>query len=684
MKKIFLVISVFFTNLTVCLPNENAIKILTINVWSGLDYNGTFSFGEYESCDTREKRFEILIQQIELIKPDVIFIQEANPVSSYSSRLAKILDFDEIHHVCNGGIKIGQLGIPANFNEGLAILAKKEMQLEEYNILKLTGSLGLYSDLLTIHFDESHFLLVGKIKLDDTPILLINAHLGSEPPFDSVGVGKRNKEVETILTYLNEIKHYPAILAGDFNAVRESEEIKKLTDSKFLIDTFDELSSKKIYTWDPRRNTNIEFSTNYYDARGDKLSEHQMRAAEYDNTPRRIDYIFVNNKFSHKDIISANIVLDSLIEGLYASDHFGICTNISLENIFKDSAKEHLTLSRLTDKTFEPLPIISYDTDAGFGYGLKAFALNYLGLNESFDITFFNSTKGERWYRFVFSVPDFELRQRKVFPFSIDLFIDYDKWISNSYFGIGNSSKFENREYYTREPIEISITGSRSFSQTLVAQIGVKFKSSRNFGFTLSQNPISLINLQPELNPSSAKYVSFFANLRFDTRNSFINPTRGYFLQAESELSPKLSFTNVRFNRFGFTLQNYSKLFYPTTVLALRLNFQNIYNDKIPIQNLISLGGNQSLRGYPQDRFLDKASAVANAELRFPIYWRFGGVAGIDLGRVWNRLSEIGFSNWHINSNFGLRFYFDTFIVRFDLGIGKETSGFYFNFGHIF
>jgi hypothetical protein len=54
------------------------------------------------------------------------------------------------------------------------------------------------------------------------------------------------------------------------------------------------------------------------------------------------------------------------------------------------------------------------------------------------------------------------------------------------------------------------------------------------------------------------------------------------------------------------------------------------------------------------------------------------------LGRVWNKNSELGFADWHINPNFGLRFYFETFIVRLDVGMSNETTGFYFNFGHIF
>ncbi len=662
----------------------NSLKVLTINVWSGLDYRGTFSFGEYESDEIREKRFEVLLKQIKMLQPDVIFLQEANPVGKYSAKLADELGYDEIHQVCNGGIKFGPLGLPSNFKEGIAILVRKDLLLEEHHTSKLTGSFGIYGDMLTIHFDESHFFIVGKIMVNDTPLYLINAHLGSEPPFDSVGVQKRNAEVEQILSYVEELENHPVILGGDFNAAPESDEIKKISQSKKLFDSYSKASLDKNYTWDPVKNINIRYSTNHFDARGEALTEDEIKSADYDNIPRKIDYIFLNEKFSSIDFISSAIVLDSLIDGLFASDHFGVLAEISLDNVLENSPKEYPTLSDLKDKTLEPLPIISYDTDVGLGYGIKSFFLNHLGLNESFDIVLFNSTKGERWYRFVFSIPDFELRQGKIYPFSLDLLVDYDKWIKNSYFGIGNNSKFEDREYYTREPLELSLTASRGFTQTFIGQLGVRFKSTRNFNFINSTNQSSLINLSEEINPGTSKYFSFFLNFRYDTRNSFINPSRGVVLQAEGEFSPKFSFSNASFSRYSFTLQSYTKLFYPTTILALRFNFHSISGERIPIQNLLSLGGNQTLRGYPQDRFLDKVAAIANAELRFPIYWRFGGIVGFDLGRVWIDNSILSFSDWHISPNFGLRFYMETFIVRLDVGISSETTGFYFNFGQIF
>ena len=117
----------------------------------------------------------------------------------------------------------------------------------------------------------------------------------------------------------------------------------------------------------------------------------------------------------------------------------------------------------------EPFPILSYDTDAGFGYGVKVVFRNQLGFRESFDLTLFNSTKGERWYRLVASLPDAEMRQGTSYPIAFDLAVDYDKWINNSFFGVGNDASFDQREIYTKEPLDLSLTVSRGFSPEVIA-----------------------------------------------------------------------------------------------------------------------------------------------------------------------------------------------------------------------
>ncbi|MFA6456635.1 MAG: BamA/TamA family outer membrane protein [Bacteroidota bacterium] len=329
---------------------------------------------------------------------------------------------------------------------------------------------------------------------------------------------------------------------------------------------------------------------------------------------------------------------------------------------------------------WEALPILSYDTDAGFGYGAKTMLVNFLGQNESFDIILFNSTKGERWYRFVASYPDFEWRQGTIYPISIDVTIDYDKWISNSFFGIGNNSQFSNREIYTREPLDCSMMFGRGITSLFVVQIGIRYRSIHNFHFL--KNSV-LLYLSPAVNSSTATMHSMLINARYDSRNSFITPSSGLVLSGEGEYAPIILGSNTRFSKFSARVQYYEKVA-GSSVAAGRIIVQSLFGNNLPVQSLISVGGTNTLRGIPQDRFLDRSAIVANLEYRMPVIWRFGGVIGVDAGRVWNSLSTISSANWSVNYVGGIRLYMDTFVVRLDIGISKETSGFYLNFGELF
>ncbi len=144
---------------------HDSLRVVTINVWSGLDYRGTLRFGEHESVDRREKRFDLLVIGLRRLAPDLVFIQEANPVDRFSSRIADSLGFDEVHQVCNAGVKFASLGVPVNFKEGIAILARKGLRLRSYAVWKLSGSFGVYGDLITVHFDESEFAQAATIEI---------------------------------------------------------------------------------------------------------------------------------------------------------------------------------------------------------------------------------------------------------------------------------------------------------------------------------------------------------------------------------------------------------------------------------------------------------------------------------------------------------------------------------------
>ena len=321
--------------------------------------------------------------------------------------------------------------------------------------------------------------------------------------------------------------------------------------------------------------------------------------------------------------------------------------------------------NNMNESEWEAFPILNYDTDVGFGYGAKGFFYNFLQQGESFDLIAYNSTKGERWYKLVYSVPDMQRRQGKKYDLAFDLIVDYDKWINFTFYNDGD----EQDEKYIREPIEISSVISHAFTTDLAAEIGLLYKSVSCYRF----DPQGKLK---DLNPTNVQHISILLNFRLDTRTNFINPQNGIFLQLSNQYAKDILNKKQSFFRIGLTFQSYTPLIFSNLIYASRINLQIQTNTSY--QNQLPIGGNSSVRGLPQDRYLANSFILLNQELRFPIFWRFNGIVGVDIG---NGKTTPG---WIVNPVLGLRFNMNNFIVRADLGFGKESTGFYFNFGHLF
>ena len=358
-----------------------------------------------------------------------------------------------------------------------------------------------------------------------------------------------------------------------------------------------------------------------------------------------------------------------------------------------------LNLIAQTDSTeragIELFPILSYDTDAGFGYGAKAFFYDQLNSKESFDFILFNSTKGEQWYKAVFSTPDFESRQGTLFPFALDLTFEYDKWKSYKlfYYGWDNESmnfiapSVEYTDKCVYELLETKISLNRAFRNDLTGSLELKFKSISTYDYIRDSTISSPDNVDNKfIEHPSIKYLSAKLNGKWDTRNSYINPTSGLVLEAELEYAPDIIEDNSSFFRQAFIVRYYTPIFFDNLILASRAMEQILISDSEASQFLaIPMGGSNTLRGVPQDKFRFYSLILLNTELRFPIWWRFGGIAGVDIGYGSNKdFYPADAISWVVNPVAGLRFFMDNFIVRADVGFYKDDIGFYLNFGHIY
>ncbi|MBN1573523.1 MAG: endonuclease/exonuclease/phosphatase family protein [Deltaproteobacteria bacterium] len=363
---LFLIFALLSTLFAAAPAFPKELKVVTINVWSGLDYEGTLKMGEYESKEVRMGRYNLLVKELKRLDPDVIAINEANLLPRYARRLAKDLDMDKIHSVGLGGIHFGYIGIPVNFREGDAILAKKELKLKSLGRKRLSGG-GIINNFMTFHLTDACQIIGGVINFDGRDVYIFNTHTHASPPNEpwfmerlegaraegrlteeGLRIAKesvvedqkwRMDEITKLLKWVSEVvpRGRPVVLVGDFNAEIDTVEMRQVIDAGF-IDTHAVANPDSVsmgYTWNPETNLNI---IKYYDAEAartlseaDGASPKKIADKLDDFIQKRLDFIFVSESIGAENVIESAVVLDREEGGQHPSDHYGVMSVVNIE-----------------------------------------------------------------------------------------------------------------------------------------------------------------------------------------------------------------------------------------------------------------------------------------------------------------------------------------------------------------
>lgn len=334
------------------------LRLMTINVWSGLDYKGMVWMGEYEPKEDREKRFRALVDEIRRLSPDVIGINEANPLPEFVDRLAEETGYDRLYHVGVSGIRIWRAGLPWNLREGDAILAKKDLGLECAGRKQLSGG-GLVWNCLSFHTQDATQVVLGKIRLRGEDVYIATTHWHASPPHDPSTLALLSRlqqeggypesalagakadlasdcrwrihESDGMRSFLEEAvpPGKKIVILGDFNATADSPEMQRLFSTGYR-DTFTPSTNVPGYTWDMMRNSNIR---KYYCSAapepGESLYERLYRA--FDARNARIDFILINRAWPGGAVKESGLCCTGYRGGVQPSDHFGVFSIIKLE-----------------------------------------------------------------------------------------------------------------------------------------------------------------------------------------------------------------------------------------------------------------------------------------------------------------------------------------------------------------
>lgn len=171
--------------------------------------------------------------------------------------------------------------------------------------------------------------------------------------------------------------------------------------------------------------------------------------------------------------------------------------------------------------------------------------------------------------------------------------------------------------------------------------------------------------------------------LILDDRDFVPNPRTGQLAEIHFTRYTPETGSDARFDEYTLHYSHYHALS-NKTVLAWELNGDFSRGD-VPWNMLPLLGDNHRMRGYYEGRYRDRNVVSGQAELRRRLTWRHGIVGWLGAGTMAPSLHETGHRHWLPSAGIGYRFEFSPRMnVRLDYGVGRGSSGFYFQTGEAF
>lgn len=175
---------------------------------------------------------------------------------------------------------------------------------------------------------------------------------------------------------------------------------------------------------------------------------------------------------------------------------------------------------------------------------------------------------------------------------------------------------------------------------------------------------------------------------QYDSRDIPVNAWKGLFAEINFTMYSKYLGGNNDYQMLSLDLRKYFNIMRKGNTLAFQLKGR-FTTGEVPYGEMSMIGTPFDLRGYTWGRYRDESIVFLIPEYRYTFLKKngelskHGAVAWVGAGSLGDAITH--FDKWLPNAGIGYRFEAQPRMsVRFDIGFGKETSGFYFNFCEAF
>ncbi|PIR25691.1 MAG: outer membrane protein assembly factor BamA [Deltaproteobacteria bacterium CG_4_10_14_0_2_um_filter_43_8] len=372
-----------------------------------------------------------------------------------------------------------------------------------------------------------------------------------------------------------------------------------------------------------------------------------------------------SDPFSYKKILDAQLRVRRL----------GAFSSVAIETI---GLKEKEDVIHLRVKVDEERPFlldmeIAYTTDEKYSGSLRFTNLNAFGWAKRNTLTFTTGQEVSRaelgWIDSSFLGSSFE--------FNANSWVQYKKEPTFNYIQLGGSSGFFRR--FRRLGLLFKLEIDRNYF--------VEGSSAAADAQSLRNNTITKTSVSES----------------YDTRDSFSDPRRGFFLLHNTDLFNEIKGNQANFIELSLSAEyNFSPFSWITFNSVVRGNriYTFGFNVSVPTNELLFLGGDNTIRGFSEDTIgpVDANGQAVGGRVR----WIFNEEARIrlgsslqtavfyDAGDLANDFGSLTTSSARHSFGFGLRYITPVGPIRADYAWkldpkpGEDKNRFHFTFGYVF
>lgn len=337
---------------------------------------------------------------------------------------------------------------------------------------------------------------------------------------------------------------------------------------------------------------------------------------------------------------------------------------------------------------------VSYGTQSGFGGGLSYENTNIGGNGHKLTVGFDLGDREEYWltYEQPFmsgSIMAWRLGVYKqawddlnYYRGGKDIF-EYDRDKTGAYFGFGKKFADESlfNWYVTLDWHKVTNDTSKKLTS---ADLGLDDRAVEK--------------IQDDLGDGT--YYSVTTSLRRNNVDEYLPYTKGD-MQTVSVQVGQADVRNQDYNfvkywaesRFYIPVDRFLNDFFETSfggnqdkpiMLAARI-IVGSSSGEVPYEELYTVGGDTTLRGYEDEEFRGEKMLLGNFELRIPLDKAFGIVFLYDIGRAFRERDNDSFgSDLGYSYGFGVRLNTPLGNIRLDYAKGRNDDRFHFGFGELF